>query len=102
MNIHDLIREGENKIFRQETHVASEANQLDISSTQFVDDLRIVFFASSSASFDNYRLNTALARSLEPGRVRFVAYHDSDLRIRDLSALHGIDKRDHVRSTPRD
>ena len=67
MDVHDPILKCVNEILREQTHITGETNQLNVALSKLTNDVRIMFFTRSAATFDDHRLNSALTCLRKPG-----------------------------------
>jgi len=86
------------EVCRQQTHVTCQANKLNIVLLQLRDYRAIVFFARTTFTLDNSRVESQFARACQPGRIRMVAYHHGYVRTGHTAFANCSRKRQHVRS----
>lgn len=96
MNVDDAIWKGSHKFCREQPHITCEANQIDIPLLKLLRYFGIMFGSGAATPFDNKRFDTPFTSLGQSGGTGFVTYNYRDLGVRDLTAIDGINQRDHI------
>jgi hypothetical protein len=97
VNIHDPVRESPDELRRQKPHITRKAYKVNTSSFQCGYDLSIMLDPFAASSLDDKSLNAAFGSLGQSTRLRLIADHDRNLRVRDLARRNRIDQCHHVR-----
>src|SRR5262245_17571378 len=98
MDVEHSSPESLDKTRRQQTHVACEANKVNLLLTQRSDNLQLVLFARATTTFDNASLNSSLRSQFQTAGRRFIAHYDRDFSVWNRSFANRIAQGKHVRS----
>src|SRR6476646_6417112 len=74
---------------REQAHISSQANEVDLVLPQGVYNFAIVFFALFALGRNNHRGQTESAGRFNSAGVKFVGDDDGDASARNLSRGHG-------------
>src|SRR5277367_941339 len=98
MNIQNTIREGGHKIGRQQAHVASKADEIDLVLMEDRDNLAVIRFALQAFGRNRPRRYTVRFCSIEAGRAFAIANDYRDLRVGNSPGCDALRKRFEVRT----
>jgi hypothetical protein len=102
MNVQDALRKRFHKILRQQSHVACEANDINLLVAERGKDTVLMLVSCESPAGNDLGFEITQARRFDTGCVRLVAYDNGDFRIRNYAFLYRICERNHVRSATGD
>ena len=102
MDIEDSAGERLEQRRPDKAHVASKANQADISRTQFTGHRAVVLIAGRRGTMVKAeRLDAGPPRAFEAGRIGSIGNNDRDRGV-ETAVTSGVDERLKVAAAPRD
>src|ERR1700722_11118397 len=98
MNVQYAVWEGSHKVRRQETHVASQADQIHLVIVQDRDDLAVISLPLQSLRREHASGNAASLGAIDAGRALAVADDDGDFRARNSAGGDVVRERLEIRT----
>ena len=98
MNIQNPLRKRRNEIWRKQTHVTREANQIHFCFVQRGDHEAIVGFALQSLRRNHPRVQATRFGAIDSGSGFAIAENEPDFRVRDFARRDGIGESFEVRA----
>src|SRR6185437_10055915 len=98
MNIQDASAKGLHEIGREQTHIASEADEIDSFLLQGGDDLAVIGFAFEAPRWNDASVDAARAGAFDAGSAFAMADDDGDLSIGNAAGRHAVRERFEIRA----
>ena len=101
MNVQDAVRKRANEIWRKQSHVPGQADELNAFLFERRNDLPVVHLAFEPLRRNRARRNSTCTRPFDSRRVLLITQHDRDFGVWDAPRLGARGQRLKIRASPR-